>query len=238
MGSGSNLLVSDHGLKAAVVRLSSAGFRKVRFMNGSSLEAGSGVALARLISAAKERQLSGLEFLSGIPGTLGGALAMNAGAAGECIGGLVNTATVMDFNGAVSVLNKKRLRFAYRRSNLSRYIILSATLGLKRKSKLEITRRINRRLDLRRRNQDLSHPSAGCIFKNPGTQAAGRLIDLCGLKGTRRGDAAVSGKHANFIINLGRAKASDVLKLMAAIKRAVKAGSGVNLESEIRIWRD
>jgi len=236
IGSGSNILVSDKGVKAAVVHLSSPAFRKITF-KGNIIEAGSGINLKELISKAIGGNLSGIEFLSGIPGTLGGALAMNAGAAGKKIGDLVLSARVMDYSGNIRVLSQKKLKFGYRRSSLQKYIILGASLKLSKSCRSEIRQEIIRLLNYRRGTQDYVHPSAGCIFKNPAGDSAGRLIDLCGLKAKISGGAQISKIHANFIINKSGATCADVLKLMRLIQAKVKKRFHINLEPEIKIWR-
>jgi len=236
MGLGSNILVSDREVKAIVLRLSSPFFRRLRFKK-NYLEAASGAALKELILAARERSLGGLEFLTGIPGTVGGALAMNAGAWGESIADLVENARVMDYNAKIKNLDKKDIKFEYRKSSLAKYIILGVRLKLAKSNKAEINNNIRRFLQERRRRQDTSFPNAGCIFKNTPEAPAGRLIDLCGFKGKRFGGACVSARHANFILNLKNASADDVLKLMNSIKKTVKNKFKVALEPEIKIWQ-
>lgn len=236
IGSGSNILISDKGVAGMVLKLNSSSFRRV-FIKCNCLEAGSGATLRQLIQVASERALSGAQFLAGIPGTVGGALAMNAGAWGKNIGDLVQKATVMDYNGNIKILSKKDIKFGYRKSSLSKFIILSACIKLAKKNKKEIKDNINKYLEYRRNTQDASLPNAGCIFKNPPGKSAGRLIDLCGLKGKRIGNASVSVRHANFILNQGNAKASDILKLMRLIKTEVKRKFTITLEPEIRIWQ-
>lgn len=236
IGSGSNILISDKGVAGMVLKLDSASFRRV-FIKRNCLEAGSGVTLRQLIRVAAERALSGAQFLAGIPGTVGGALAINAGAWGKNIGELVQKATVMDYNGNIKVLNKKDIRFRYRKSSLSKFIILSVCIKLAKKNRKEIKGEINKYLEYRRNTQDASLPNAGCIFKNPHRESAGRLIDLCGLKGKRIGGANVSVRHANFILNRDNAGSSDVLRLMELIKKKVKDKFNITLEPEIRIWQ-
>jgi len=245
IGRGSNILINDKVLNAVVARLNASYFKRVSFKNGS-LEIGSGVLLNRLVLFAKEHGLSGAEFLAGIPGTVGGALAMNAGVSEKNknqkiitknIADLVETATVMDYSGNVKILNKKDISFSYRQSSLSRYIILSGDIKLIKRDKKQIDNKISAYLKNRRLTQDLSRPSAGCIFKNPAGYSAGRLIDLCGLKGMKIGDACVSQRHANFILNLGDANAGDVLKLMDLIKKRVRGRFSLKLEPEIKIWQ-
>lgn len=236
IGSGSNILINDKGVAGMVLKLNSASFRRI-FIKRNCLEAGSGATLRQLIQVAAERALSGAQFLAGIPGTVGGALAMNAGAWGKNIGDLVQKATVMDYNGNIKVLSKKDMRFEYRKSSLSKFIILSACIKLAKKNKKEIKDNINKYLKYRRNTQAASLPNAGCIFKNPPGKSAGRLIDLCGLKGKRIGNASVSVRHANFILNRDNASSSDVLKLMELIKKKVKDKFNITLEPEIRIWQ-
>ena len=236
IGAGSNILISDKGINGAVLRLNSAYFKKIN-RKGNSLTVGSGTLLNQALSLCKRCGLSGLEFLVGIPGTVGGALVMNAGLPGKNIADFIENVRVMDYNGNIKTLNKKNIKFGYRISNLSKYIILSAHLKLSKGTKEEINNRISGYLNYRRRTQDLSWPSAGCIFKNPPGYSAGQLIDLCGLKGKKISGARVSMRHANFILNLKDAKAKDVLKLMGFIKKKVKNKFNINLEPEIKIWQ-
>ena len=154
------------------------------------------------------------------------------------IAGLVKEVTVMDYNGNIKKLERKEIGFGYRRSSLSKYIVLSACLRLNKKKKNLSLKAIKGYMKYRKETQDLTFRSAGCVFKNPAGYSAGRLIDLCGLKGTKMGGARVSLRHANFIINAGQAKASDILKLMALIKRKVKARFNIELKPEITIWQN
>jgi len=236
LGAGSNILVSDTGLDGLVIRLSSKDFRKCS-CQGSCLEAGSGLKLNELISFSRKNNLSGLEFLAGIPGTLGGCLMGNAGAWGKSAGGLVEQTGVLDYNGKLKLLAGKQLKFAYRKSNLNKYIIIWAKLKLVPAQKKVITARINENLLRRKQSQCNSLPNAGCIFKNPGQGSAGRLIDSCGLKGIPSGQAVISKLHANFILNTGNAKSSDVLSLMELMRKKVKERFKVHLEPEIKIWK-
>jgi len=236
IGAGSNILVSGNGLEAIVLRLNAPGFKKIIFKH-NRLEAGSGAFLSQIVRKAGELGLSGAESLWGIPGTVGGALIMNAGVRGEDIADLVEDVRVMDYNGNIKILNKSDIKFGYRKSDLAKYIILSATLNLVKCDKKKVKARITKYLAYRRDTQDLSLPSAGCVFKNPKGHSAGRLIDLCGLKGKRVGNACISFKHANFIVNLGNARAKDVLKLMALAKREVRRKFNIDLEPEIKIWQ-
>jgi UDP-N-acetylmuramate dehydrogenase len=235
IGAGSNILVGDKGIPGVLLRLSSPDFKKI-YRKGSHLYAGSGAWLGKIVKFSKDYGLSGAEFLAGIPGTLGGALAMNAGVKARSMGCIAQEVSVMDYSGKIKNLRKKDLRFGYRKSNLSKYIILSAILKLKKSDKHRIRERIDEYVNYRKVTQDLSRPSAGCIFKNPHGDSAGRLIDLCGLKGKRVGDAAVSLKHANFILNLKRASCADVLKLMGIVRKTVNKKFKIDLAPEIKIW--
>jgi UDP-N-acetylmuramate dehydrogenase len=236
IGRGSNILVSDKGLNAAVIRLSSSHFKKVRRKNGS-FELGSGLALKKAVIVAEKNNLSGMEFLAGIPGTVGGALAMNAGVAKENIGSLVKYVEVIDDKGNIKRLHHKDLRFGNRTSNLGKYIILSACFRLRKQDKKKIKEKMRAYFNYRYKTQDLDWPSAGCVFKNPKKYSAGKLIDLCGLKGRMAGGARISFKHANFILNVSNAKAKDIFRLMSLIRRKVKNKFNINLKPEIKIWQ-
>ncbi len=236
IGRGSNLLVSDKGVTGLVVRLNSPYFRKISFRDDVCI-AGAGCTLSEVIKNSARRGLSGIEFLSGVPGTVGGALVMNAGITQKSIADYVEEVTVMDYNGDIKALNKQEIKFGYRQSGLSKYIVLSGRFKFTGSKKQEIELAIEDYLDGRKQKQELHLPSAGCVFKNPAESYAGRLIDLCGLKGKRVGDAGISVKHANFIVNLGKARASDVLSLMGLISEEVKNKFNVILEPEIKIWK-
>src|SRR3989338_6303653 len=235
IGRGSNILVNDKGMDAIVLHLNSGPFKQISLSN-NFLEAGSAVLLSQVINFTRKHNLSGAEFLSGIPGTVGGALVMNAGVKGRSISNLVEDVAVMDYNGKIKTLSKRDINFGYRRSDLSKYIVLSVRMKLKKTNEREINDRISRYLNYRKVTQDLSHPSAGCIFKNPKGISAGRLIDLCGLKGRRIGGAFVSLRHANFILNLKKASAKDVINLISFIKHEVRKKFLVDLKPEIKIW--
>ena len=236
LGAGSNILVSDTGLDGLVIRLSSKYFRKCS-VSGNCVVASGGLKLNVLILFAAKNNLSGLEFLAGIPGTIGGCLMGNAGAWGKAIGELVEQIGVLDYNGKLITLTSQQLRFAYRRTNLNKYIIVWVKLKLLRANKKVIALSIRKYLTLRKQTQSNSLPNAGCIFKNPLNDSAGRLIDACGLKGKINGGAVISKRHANFILNTGKAKCSDVLSLMDLIRKKVKAKFKINLKPEIKIWK-
>ncbi|MFA5093067.1 MAG: UDP-N-acetylmuramate dehydrogenase [Candidatus Omnitrophota bacterium] len=236
LGAGSNILVSDSGVKGLVIKLSGNDFKFI-YNKGTDLILGSALKLNQVIEFAKRKSLTGLEFLIGIPGTLGGALAGNAGAWGRSIGELIKEVTVIDYCGRLKILSKEQLKFAYRQSNLDKYIIISAKLKLQKAEQKRISAQIKQFLLKRSKSQSNRLPNAGCVFKNPVKTSAGRLIDGCGLKGTKMGAALVSDLHANFILNSGRAKCSQVLSLMKLMQRKVKAKFKINLKPEIKIWR-
>lgn len=235
LGAGSNILAKDGPIKKAILCLDSPGFKKFAF-TGKLLRAQAGVRLNFLVAESVKRGLSGLEGLAGIPGSLGGAITMNAGAWGSSIADSVEKIKVMDYNGRVKIIDKKQAGFSYRRSKLSKSIILEAVIRLKKTGKRAAQNKLKECLALRRATQDARYSSAGCVFKNPGKESAGRLIDLCGLKGKGRGGAVISLRHANFILNKDKAKAADVLYLMRLVKSAVKRKFGITLEPEIKIW--
>lgn len=236
LGSGSNLLVSDSGVNGIVIKLTAKDFTKA-CTKGTCIMAGAGLKLNQLILLAKSNGLSGLEFLAGIPGTLGGALCGNAGAWGKSIGKLVKEVCVLDYHGRLKLINRKGLKFGYRKSNLDKYIIISATLRLQVADKKLIERQIREYLLKRGKTQYTRFPNAGCVFKNPGKISAGLLIDRCLLKGKEQGGASVSKTHANFILNSGKAKSADILALMDLIKKKVKSKFKVELSPEIKIWK-
>lgn len=236
LGSGSNILVKDRGVDSAVIRMSRPCFKKA-LMRGNHIEVGSAMKIAGFLKLSAGAGLCGGEFLSGIPGTIGGALMMNAGCWGSSISDIVEKVRVMDYNGRIKELQKRECKFAYRTSGLNKYIILGAVFRLKPAGRTAIIRKISAYLRQRKEQQGLVSPSAGCVFKNPsGKRPAGLLIDQCGLKGKRVGGACISTKHANFILNMGKARATDVLNLMDLARKAVKRKFNITLEPEIKIW--
>ncbi|HTZ11621.1 MAG TPA: hypothetical protein VMD04_04525, partial [Candidatus Margulisiibacteriota bacterium] len=170
------------------------------------------------------------------PGSVGGALAMNAGSWGRSILELTNKVRVLDYGGREIIIPKQKIKYSYRKSSLAKYIILGADFKLKKNSPAAIGSSIKGYLKRRRASQDNSYPNAGCIFKNPPGESAGRLIDLCGLKGRTCGGALISPKHANFILNAKGAGSADVLKLIQLAKKMVKDKFNIKLCPEIKIW--
>ena len=243
IGRGSNILASDKGFKGAVISLNTPAFTKMGFKE-NYITCGGGLPLEKLIREAQKKGLGGLEFLAGIPATAAGALVANAGNQKKAIGKMVKNITVMDKKGNIRLLKKKELRFGYRKSSLNRYIVLEAQFELVKRTPKKVEENIAANLEQKRKTQDLTAKSAGCIFKNPFSirhphhrLSAGKMIEACGLKQRRRGGAEISAKHANYIINRNGAKAKDILYLMGLAQREVKKKFGVFLEPEIRILR-
>ncbi|MEW6009439.1 MAG: UDP-N-acetylmuramate dehydrogenase [Candidatus Omnitrophota bacterium] len=243
IGGGSNLLVQDSPLEALAINLSGDNFCKIRF-DCRGVVAGAGVKLPRLISDSIKTKRSGLDFLVGIPGSLGGAICTNAAALShncpKAIGDIVEEVRIMTAQVRLKTLKCKDLKFRYRGSNLSQCIVLEARLRLGRAYVKKIKNSIIENFKRRQNTQDLTIASAGCIFKNPSLEvgrglSAGFLIDKAGLKGKCIGQAMVSQRHANFIINRGNAKASEVIRLMNLIKAKVEEKFSVCLEPEIKI---
>jgi UDP-N-acetylmuramate dehydrogenase len=232
IGRGSNLLVSDEGIRGAVINLET-GLSSIR-VEGDRVYADAGVSMARFVDFCVQRGYKGVEMLAGIPGTLGGALIMNAGAyGGEISDHLVDVELLR--NGALLYLRKEEVGFAYRRSGLQRDIILGASFRLPQGEKEEIMAIRKELLLKRNRAQPLNYPNSGSMFKNPPGQFAAKLIEEAGLKGARRGDAQVSEKHANFIVNLGAATAADVRALIELVRTTVFERFQIMLELEVKL---
>jgi UDP-N-acetylmuramate dehydrogenase len=236
MGFGSNLLIADEGLRAAVVRLDSDEFSQIQF-DDEQLTAGAGAELSRLVLSCVQKGLSGLESLTGIPGSIGGAIKMNAGGNFGDIGSAAESVTLMDVQGNIFEKSKPELVFDYRSTNVSAKFILAAQIKLSAADPEQIMRTVKEIWIYKKNNQPLNTRNAGCIFKNPHGASAGALIDRAGLKGTKVGGAAVSEKHANFVIAQKGCKSSDVLKLIDIIKQKVSEKFNVELELEIEIWK-
>jgi UDP-N-acetylmuramate dehydrogenase len=247
IGHGSNILVRDDGFHGVIIRLQEQ-FASVDLL-GETIEkhpaqvqvrVGCGCSLARLIAWCTSHSLSGTEFMVGIPGTVGGAIAMNGGAFGREIGELLQRLTVMDQDGNLHELASDDLEPTYRHmhlvdTRLEEGIFLSACLHLRRGVQREITECIREHLVQRKRKQPGGVASAGSFFKNPPGDSAGRLIDATGLKGISRGAAMVSPRHANFLVNTGRASATDILQLMEEVQLRVFDHTGIRLEPEVQV---
>ena len=234
LGRGSNLLVKDAGFRGVVISLAQPFFSRVE-IEGERLKCGAGARLKAVAVEAKRNGLSGLEFLEGIPGSLGGALRMNAGAMGGATFDVVESVRLMDWSGNVSEQSPKELGVNYRSCTaLKTHIALSAVLRGRPGQRAAIERCMNEFSQKRWKSQPAA-PSAGCMFKNPVTIPAGKLIDELGLKGTRVGGAVVSAEHGNFLVNDGTATARDVLDLIELIRRKATAEHGIELETEVEI---
>ena len=234
IGSGSNLLISDDGINGLVLNPGKA-FRHLQF-NGSTVYAESGVMLGRIVRESIKRNLSGLESLIGVPGTLGGALVMNAGAFGGEISNYLQSVNIMNMKGEIISYTPKDLNFAYRFSSFKENeFIISAEFILKEGDPKVIRKKKDNANMGRKTNQPLKFRSAGSVFKNPKKFAAGYLIDKVGLKGTKIGDAEISKHHANFFVNNGKASSSDILNLIKLAKEKVKKEFNINLELEIKL---
>jgi len=238
IGSGSNIIVDDRGLRGVVLSLSSADMREIYIREGM-IETGAGVKLRTLLKETSELGLSGLEPLAGIPGTAGGAVLMNAGTPERTIGDAVHSVTCVSGDGRLETLSKGQCGFGYRTSALGDKIILSALIRLAEEDRKVIVAEMSRSLADKKKTQPLGSLSAGCIFKNPpGEKRAGQLIQQAGLVGQRVGGAVVSAKHANFIINRGGATFDDVMTLIEKIRGEVLDSFGVSLELEVKVWSD
>ena len=236
LGGGSNVLLRDEGVNALVIHLESPFFSDLT-VRENIVEAGAAVPLTALISHSARAGLGGLEVLTGIPGTVGGALRGNAGGRQGAIGQFVRRATVLDPSDLVQVRERDDLSFADRDSNLDDPLILSAEFELTPEEPESVVRRMRRIWIIKKENQPYGHQSSGCIFKNPSADvSAGALIDQAGLRGTRFGGAEVSDRHANFIIAHPGAKASDVLQLIDRIRQRVWQQFGYELELQIQVW--
>jgi UDP-N-acetylmuramate dehydrogenase len=236
LAGGSNVLVRDEGINALVIHLESPFFSDVT-VHGNVVEAGAAVPLTALISQSARAGLAGLEVLTGIPGTVGGALRGNAGGRQGAIGQFVRRATVLDPADLVQVRERDDLSFADRDSNLDEPLILSAEFELAPEEPESVVRRMRRIWIIKKENQPYGHQSSGCIFKNPSPDvSAGALIDQAGLRGTRVGGAEVSDRHANFIVAHPGARASDVLQLIDRIRQRVWQQFGYELDLQIQVW--
>ena len=234
MGRGSNLLIRDGGIRGLVICLVRGEFGRIE-VNGGQLRCGAGVRLKLVVQEARRAGLGGLEFLEGIPGSVGGALRMNAGAMGSWTFDAVERIRVMDREGRVSERGRGEVEVGYRDCSLLRdHIALGAVFRGERVSRQEIEDR-GQRFNQKRWSSQPAAASAGCIFKNPEALPAGRLIDELGLKGARIGGAVVSDVHANFIVNEGQATANDVLRLIAMIQEQARLQRGIELETEVEI---
>jgi UDP-N-acetylenolpyruvoylglucosamine reductase len=234
LGRGSNLLVRDGGFRGVVICLAQPEFSKIE-ITGPKLICGAGARLKNVAVEARRAALSGLEFLEGIPGSVGGALRMNAGAMGSATFEVVESVRVMDFDGTVHELSPREMSVAYRScATLKNHIALGAVFYGRPDSVESIAQRMSA-FSQKRWSSQPAAPSAGCLFKNPPAIPAGKLIDELGLKNTRVGGARISSEHGNFLVNDGNATAADVLELIGILQAKAKAERGIELHTEVEI---
>lgn len=234
IGKGSNIIANDNGLDMLVIKLS-GDLAKVTRLDNNTFHCGAGMSLAGLCREVENNSLSGLEFAWGIPGSVGGAVYMNAGAYGGEMKDTVYSVTHIDKEGKIGTIKSKDLDFGYRHSVYKEngYTIIGATFKLKLDNRTEIRNRMDDYMSRRKDKQPLEYPSAGSVFRRPEGNYAGALIEKCGLKGKTIGGAQVSMKHAGFIINIGGATAEDVKNLIKLIQTTVKNETGYDLQREV-----
>lgn len=233
LGAGSNLLISDRGVKHPIIKLG-RGFEYIRQKIPRKVDVGAATLLSKVLQYCIEERLTGLEPLSGIPATIGGLVVMNASSFGKNILSLVERVEVLDTRGYKKSISREEISCGYRTTSLKDYIVMQVTFVLEKSSGVEDKMRAF--LKERRNRLEYRFPSSGCIFRNPYPRFAGELIDQCGLKGFSVGGASVSSKHANFIVNKGNAHESEVSKLIGIIKEKVKNKYTLELEEEIIRW--
>lgn len=236
IGRGSNLLVSDKGIEGVVIKLGS-GLDDLE-IDGTRVTVGGGLSLVNFAITISRKGLSGLEFAGGIPGSIGGAVYMNAGAHGSDISQILEKAYVLFEDGSLEWLSNEEMKFSYRTSVLQKErpgIVVGAVFQLKEGNKEEIVANLQKNKDYRKETQPYNFPSCGSVFRNPLPNYAGNLIEKSGLKGHQIGGAQISELHANFIVNKGNAKAEDVLGLIQHVKDTVLDLHGVKMETEVEI---
>lgn len=236
IGRGSNLLVSDMGIEGAVIKLGKGLDNLV--INGTEITVGAGFSLVSLSVQISKNGLSGLEFASGIPGSVGGAVYMNAGAHGSDISNILKKAHVLFEDGSLEWLTREEMEFSYRTSVLQKKrpgVVVEAVFSLKEGNREEIVERMQNNKNYRKDTQPYNLPCAGSIFRNPLPDHAGRLVEDAGLKGHSIGGAKISEMHGNFIVNAGNGRAEDVLALIQHVKDTVFDKYGIEMETEVEI---
>ena len=234
-GKGTNLLVGDNGVKGVVIHLGGINFKNVE-RDGRYVLSGAGVSLSKLIRAVALSGFGGLEVLAGIPGTVGGAVMMNAGGKYGVISDTISSLTTMSFDGSIIKHMRGDVEFEYRGCNLSKQMVIEVEFHLN-ESKIEVVlEKMDEIYNEKQEKQPLGTLNAGSIFKNTPQYKAAELIDKASLKGLKVGGAIVSEKHANFIVNTGNATSTDILELIKIIKKTIKQKYNVSLEEEIHIW--
>ncbi|MBN1509455.1 MAG: UDP-N-acetylmuramate dehydrogenase [Sedimentisphaerales bacterium] len=236
MGRGSNLLISDEGVRGAVIKLEGDEFGRTD-LDGEQVTAWAGAELSKLVLDCVEKGLSGIETLTGIPGSIGGAVRMNAGGQFGDIGSVIEAVTLMDIQGNVFEKRKPELIFDYRTVNIRARFILNAQLRLARADPERILRTVKESWIYKKNTQPLNTRNCGCVFKNPPEGAAGALIDRAGLKGLRVGGAVVSEKHANFVVAAEGCTSRDVMQLIDTVRQRVRERFDVELQLELEIWQ-
>lgn len=241
VGNGTNLLVKDGGIRGFVIKLNLNSFKIKRSSNEILITVESGMSLATLSLIAGKEEIAGLEFLSGIPGTIGGAIRMNAGAYGKEMKDIVIKSRYMTYDGKIKTLNLNEHKFEYRNSifsELKEAIIIDTTIKAEKGIKDEIDKKVKEYSNARKEKQPLEYPNAGSTFKRKEGYITAKLIDECGLKGYSIGDAEVSSKHAGFLVNKGKATANDILNLVEYVKKEVNKKFGIDIELEIIVLGD
>lgn len=235
IGRGSNMLVLDHGIRGAVIKLGEA-FEELR-VEDERIRVGAGYSFIKLAVQVGRMGLTGMEFAGGIPGSVGGAIYMNAGALGSDVSKILEEAVILWENGEIERITGSEMEFSYRTSILQKRqgIVLEGVFSLRKGDRKEIAKLMAEHKERRMLTQPLQEPSAGSVFRNPPGDHAGRLIEACGLKGYRIGNAKVSERHANFIVNLGNATAKDVLQLIQFIQKEVYQRFQVELKTEVLV---
>lgn len=235
MGKGTNMVVSDKGIRGAVIRLENY-FSDVR-VDGTRVVAQSGASMKKVAEAARDASLTGLEFAHGIPGAVGGAMTMNAGAYGGEMKDVVESVKVMHHDGTTEVIPGDQMNFRYRNSRVydEKLVVLEATFLLQPGEQAAIQSQMDELWNRRVSKQPLEYPSAGSTFKRPVGYFAGQLIDQAGLRGLKHGGAQVSQKHCGFVINCGDATCKDVVELIRMVQEAVYEKHGVELETEVKV---
>lgn len=235
IGNGSNLLIGDKGVRGLVIEMLSV--RDGVAITGDTIRVGAGMLLSKTAMATAQAGLSGMEFAAGIPGTIGGAVVMNAGAYGGEMKDILVSVTILDAEGELRQIQAEELNLGYRRSNIieKHYIVIEAVLKLKQGEKSEILAKMDTLKQQRREKQPLEYPSAGSTFKRPEGYFAGKLIMDAGLRGYQVGGAMVSEKHCGFVVNAGDATAADIRKLMQDVSDTVQEKFGVTLEPEVKM---
>ena len=241
LGNGSNVLISDRGMRGAVIRLA-GNFKRVEWREdetGVWAEVGAACSVTQLVREAARRGYAGLEFAEGIPGTMGGALVMNAGAYGSEFEKIVDQVEGVTREGGVARFARTQMNFTYRDANLPPGVVVTRVrLGLSKQEASQVSSKLRELVTRRKSSQPSGYPNSGSMFRNPPGDFAGRLIEAAGLKGKRIGQAQISERHANFIVNLGAAKAEDVRQLMDLASAEVKQHFGVELTAEVKYLGD